>query len=172
MDPSSAQSRRRRRAITNSVTLHATSQHDIRGRGVKGRATQRGRARRAWDRNSLSRSCLDAPSHLGMDALRRGRVSREQLVGAKRPCDQLAAAIGATALQCPLRARYAERAFKRTDSRLCGSRRQVLIAAFAIGSHFKHCCLHRDSRRARLLSGNERADQLTKEQGSTLNWST
>src|SRR5258708_6197267 len=107
-----------------------------------------------------------------MDAQRRGRVPREQLVGAKRPCDQLAAAIGATALQCPLRARYAERTFERTDSRVCGSRRQVLIAAFAIGPYFKHRYLRRDSRRARLLSGNEWPDQLTKEQGSTVNWST
>jgi hypothetical protein len=36
MDPSSAQSHRRHGAIRNSVTLHATLQHDIRGRNVEG----------------------------------------------------------------------------------------------------------------------------------------
>jgi hypothetical protein len=159
VDPSPTQSSWRHRDITNSVTFHATLQHDISGRDIKGRATQR----RRKDRRRLR--LTNAPSRVGMDALRRGRVSREQPVGAKRPCDQLAAAVGATAQQCSLRARYAERTFERTDSCVCGSRRQVLITAFAIGSHFKHCYLRRDSRRARLLSGNERASQLTKEQG-------
>jgi hypothetical protein len=65
-------------------------------------------------------------------------MKSERLALAARPGGQLTAAIWASAFEGALGAGRAEGAFKRTDSGVRRLRRQVSVAAFAIGSHFKH----------------------------------
>lgn len=62
----------------------------------------------------------------------------ERVAFAARPGEQLTAAIGASAFEGASGAGRAEGAFKRTDSGVRRLRRQIFVAAFAIGSHFKH----------------------------------
>lgn len=59
-----------------------------------------------------------------------------------RPWSEPAAAIGTDIFQHLFDARYAKRAFIRTDPRLERIRRQRLVAMFACGSEFEHTALN------------------------------
>jgi hypothetical protein len=68
----------------------------------------------------------------------RGRIPGKLFHRSPRARDELASAIGAFACELGLRACLAERAFERADSRVRAVRRQIDVAAFAVGSELKH----------------------------------
>ena len=75
------------------------------------------------------------------DTFRRRRIPLEQVRRADRPDDEVAAAIGADAFQHLICACRAESAFEGADAGVRAGRRQVAVAAFAIGSQFQHARL-------------------------------
>src|SRR5262245_26193003 len=79
-----------------------------------------------------ARVCFEHPR-------RRCRVARQLFGRPHRPPHQLAATVGAAPTRQPLaRTLAAERAFEGTDQGIGGVGRQILVAAFAIGSELKH----------------------------------
>jgi hypothetical protein len=65
-------------------------------------------------------------------------MAEEPIGRPDRPADQFTAAIGAVSLEYFFGAVVTERALEGADARVRRIGRQVLVAAFAIGSQFQH----------------------------------
>ena len=72
------------------------------------------------------------------DALGGGRKLGELAGRATRTHDELASAIRTLAMKHTARARFAEGAFERADASLGRLRRQIAVAALAVGAQLEH----------------------------------
>lgn len=88
-----------------------------------------------------------------------GRILRQQMRRPQRARAEAAAAVRTATMQHAVGAGLAERAFETADHRIGGIRRQVPVAAFAVGAELEHGCLLTDGGQrddARITNGKRR----------------